>query len=578
MPRILIADDNSNIQRMAALALKDAGIEVVAVGNGEAAVRKLREVSPDLVLADIFMPVRNGYEVCEFVKHDPKYSNTPVLLLAGAFDPFDEREAQRVQADGILKKPFVPPDPLINAVKTLLEKSAGERLMAVTAPADPSVTATAESATSAATTAPPAATVAEPTPSPIEDAEGQAYAEPLSVVDFLTNSAKDAAKEKPASFSASPSFEIPQVDEPEPVVTASRDPVLGEPAFWTSEEPEQAAPSAQEDSPEDLVDHTWGSSGRPAPMRNDPDPPPMMLDLEAKPASAIDDFDVTDFAPISHEPVNKSATAPVQEPVAPELPEIEFASVPAAGLPDPAHSAPEASVYAHREIAAPAIPAPAAIFAAPEILAPAAPTPHATDTSSEDTLPLPEAVVESAEVEMTPLQNSSLPEMEAKLPEIEPDPLLIPGAESFLDATVSIASAEPGGPGPIPATEDDESSLLELEDSPAEVHDFAAPPSAPPIPEPQPWESALQPKEPEPGGEWPPAFVPVTSASANATHAPAAEPAPEPATAAALSPEAQEALIQRVIERVQPQIVELMTRQILRPLVESILRNEFNQK
>src|ERR1700733_4371633 len=116
---------------MATLALKDAGIEVIAVGNGEAAVRKMAEVSPDLVLADIFMPVRNGYELCEFIKRDPKYSNIPVLLLAGAFDPFDEREAQRVQADGILKKPFVPPDPLINAVKTLLERVMGERLIEV---------------------------------------------------------------------------------------------------------------------------------------------------------------------------------------------------------------------------------------------------------------------------------------------------------------------------------------------------------------------------------------------------------------------------------------------------------------
>ncbi len=65
MPTILVADDNSNIQKMVTLALKDQGITVVAVGNGEAAVKKLADVRPDVVLADIFMPVRNGYEVCE---------------------------------------------------------------------------------------------------------------------------------------------------------------------------------------------------------------------------------------------------------------------------------------------------------------------------------------------------------------------------------------------------------------------------------------------------------------------------------------------------------------------------------
>jgi len=121
--KILVADDNSNIQKMVGLALKDAGIDVVAVGNGEAAVRKIADVRPDLVLADVFMPVRNGYEVCQFVKMDSSLSHIPVILLVGAFDPLDEQEAQRVGADGVLKKPFIPPDPLISMVKSALQRS-----------------------------------------------------------------------------------------------------------------------------------------------------------------------------------------------------------------------------------------------------------------------------------------------------------------------------------------------------------------------------------------------------------------------------------------------------------------------
>jgi CheY-like chemotaxis protein len=121
--KILVADDNSNIQRMVGLALKDQGIDVVAVGNGEAAVRKISEVRPDLVLADVFMPVRNGYEVCQYVKEDASLAHIPVILLVGAFDPLDEQEAQRVGADGVLKKPFVPPDPLIAMVKAALLKA-----------------------------------------------------------------------------------------------------------------------------------------------------------------------------------------------------------------------------------------------------------------------------------------------------------------------------------------------------------------------------------------------------------------------------------------------------------------------
>jgi CheY-like chemotaxis protein len=118
--KILVADDNSNIQKMVGLALKDQGIDVVAVGNGEAAVRKISDIKPDLVLADVFMPVRNGYEVCRYVKEDSALAHIPVILLVGAFDPLDEQEAQRVGADGVLKKPFVPPDPLISMVKSAL--------------------------------------------------------------------------------------------------------------------------------------------------------------------------------------------------------------------------------------------------------------------------------------------------------------------------------------------------------------------------------------------------------------------------------------------------------------------------
>jgi CheY-like chemotaxis protein len=140
VPRILVADDNTNIQKMVSLALQERGVEVTAVGNGEAAVRRLPDLNPDLILADIFMPVRNGYEVCEWVKKDAKYSHIPVILLVGAFDPLDEKEARRVGADGILKKPFIPPDPLIAMVTSTLEKNprvAAEMALAKQAAAAP---------------------------------------------------------------------------------------------------------------------------------------------------------------------------------------------------------------------------------------------------------------------------------------------------------------------------------------------------------------------------------------------------------------------------------------------------------
>src|ERR1700682_3072677 len=156
--RILVADDNSNIQKMVGLALKDQGIDVIAVGNGEAAVRKISDMRPDLVLADVFMPVRNGYEVCKYVKDDSSLAHIPVILLVGRFDPREEQEAQRVGADGVLKKPFVPPDPLISMVKSaLLRASAAQAAAVAEKAAVPSMVggpATAGGANSTAVSAP----------------------------------------------------------------------------------------------------------------------------------------------------------------------------------------------------------------------------------------------------------------------------------------------------------------------------------------------------------------------------------------------------------------------------------------
>src|SRR5580693_6575708 len=162
---------------MVTLAFKGEGIDVVAVGNGEAAVKKTIEIVPDLVLADIFMPVRSGYEVCEFLKQDPRFSHIPVVLLAGAFDPFDEREAQRVGADGILKKPFVPPDPLITLVKALLDRTLSERLVAVSVSKPAAVLQTRGRET-------PVAEVHAPTPKTYEESSAQEFPSPVEAIEF----------------------------------------------------------------------------------------------------------------------------------------------------------------------------------------------------------------------------------------------------------------------------------------------------------------------------------------------------------------------------------------------------------
>jgi len=125
--KVLVADDSGRIQKELAQLLQEAGMEVVTVSNGEHAVRQLPTLKPDLVLADIFMPVRTGYEVCEFIKNNPDFADTVVLLLVSKMEPFDEKEAQRVGADGRIDKPFEDPAAVLDTIREHLGKLLGER-------------------------------------------------------------------------------------------------------------------------------------------------------------------------------------------------------------------------------------------------------------------------------------------------------------------------------------------------------------------------------------------------------------------------------------------------------------------
>ncbi|HCF61878.1 MAG TPA: hypothetical protein DFS52_28260, partial [Myxococcales bacterium] len=107
MPKkLLLADDSITIQKVVAITFASEDYAITAVDNGEDAVAKARELLPDVVLADVVMPKRNGYEVCEAIKSDPALQHIPVLLLAGTFEAFDEGRARAAMADGHIQKPF----------------------------------------------------------------------------------------------------------------------------------------------------------------------------------------------------------------------------------------------------------------------------------------------------------------------------------------------------------------------------------------------------------------------------------------------------------------------------------------
>ena len=104
--RILLADDSITIQKVVELTFSDGDYEVVAVNNGAKAIQKLAEMRPDIILSDIIMPEKNGYEVCEYVKSHPEYRTIPVVLLTGTFEPFDPDRADKAGCDAVVTKPF----------------------------------------------------------------------------------------------------------------------------------------------------------------------------------------------------------------------------------------------------------------------------------------------------------------------------------------------------------------------------------------------------------------------------------------------------------------------------------------
>jgi CheY-like chemotaxis protein len=123
MPKLLLADDSVTIQRVIELTFADEQIQVIAVGDGQEAVQRIEAEYPDVILADVGMPRRDGYEVAAHVKKTPHLRHIPVVLLTGAFEPIDGARARAVGCDGVLVKPFEP-QMVINRVKDLL---AGRR-------------------------------------------------------------------------------------------------------------------------------------------------------------------------------------------------------------------------------------------------------------------------------------------------------------------------------------------------------------------------------------------------------------------------------------------------------------------
>jgi CheY-like chemotaxis protein len=126
MIRVLLVDDSPHAQRMGERILADEGYQVVTVSNADAAMIRLADADPDVVVADTVMPGRTGFDICHYLKMNPRHKHVRVILTAGVLESLDEEEARRVDADGTLKKPFEA-TALLGAVRPLAEAAMADR-------------------------------------------------------------------------------------------------------------------------------------------------------------------------------------------------------------------------------------------------------------------------------------------------------------------------------------------------------------------------------------------------------------------------------------------------------------------
>jgi CheY-like chemotaxis protein len=138
MSKVLVVDDSLSVRKVVERALAGRQIDVVCAASGSEAIERLERDAPDVVVCDVVMPDRDGYEICEFIKGHPHLAHTPVLLMSGIVNDEVRARAARVKSAGILAKPFAADD-LVRHLDGLLaaRPAASRRETPSPAPVEP---------------------------------------------------------------------------------------------------------------------------------------------------------------------------------------------------------------------------------------------------------------------------------------------------------------------------------------------------------------------------------------------------------------------------------------------------------
>lgn len=167
MQKVLVVDDSVSVRKLVEKALEGRGLQVLAAASGTEAILMLDRDRPDVVICDVVLPDKDGYQICRYVRTHPAISATPVLLISGIDNGTVQACAAEVRSDGVMFKPFGV-DELLSKIDTLLagrvngakRETAAPPVAAASAASVPAVVAPA--APASAPSAPP---VSVPVPS-----------------------------------------------------------------------------------------------------------------------------------------------------------------------------------------------------------------------------------------------------------------------------------------------------------------------------------------------------------------------------------------------------------------------------
>src|SRR5271155_4560507 len=119
-PTVYFIDDSATMREVIKIAFRKENIHVVTCADAASAMAQFGETAPDAVIADVIMPDKDGYEVCQFIKQHDRFGATPVILMSGVVNRTVAEKAMAVKADELIRKPFQPHD-LVLRIKNLLQ-------------------------------------------------------------------------------------------------------------------------------------------------------------------------------------------------------------------------------------------------------------------------------------------------------------------------------------------------------------------------------------------------------------------------------------------------------------------------